>query len=139
DGQIEQVGTPASLYERPRTSFVAGFIGDTNLFPGRVDGAGCFQTDGIAFRVAGSGMAASIRPEKVRVGSRLAEAPSSNVFDGSLEEIVFLGSIVRYRVRLPSGPSVTAQTQNDARRPPGQIGDSVQVGWDVESAVMLER
>jgi putative spermidine/putrescine transport system ATP-binding protein len=104
-GQIEQVGTPAHIYEHPATSFVAGFVGVSNLVRGAV-----------AEAIAGSPDTFSIRPEKIRI-----EAPgridigASNglcVAAGHIREVVYLGVHTRYVVELDAGGELTVIQQN---------------------------
>src|SRR5437763_14529770 len=95
DGKLIQVGTPAELYHKPRTSFVAEFIGQTNLLPGIASGDRTVDT--AAGRViveqpapAGAHVILSIRPEQIRVAGSQITAPS-NRFVGKVLETTFLG------------------------------------------------
>jgi spermidine/putrescine transport system ATP-binding protein len=137
-GRIEQIDSPADVYGRPRTRFAATFVGETNIFDGRVDSSGGFVSDGLELRVPGAGVVALVRPERVAVGRKLEPAPDWNVFDATVDEVVFHGANVHYRVRLPNGRDVVASRPNDAHVPLG-YGDRVQVGWAADSAVMLEE
>ena len=137
NGRVEQLGPPAELYQRPRTRFAASFLGDTNLFEGRLTSTGKFAADGLELEVEGNGLAVSVRPELVELGAP-GSLRTANRFDGTLEEVVYLGSMTRHRVRLRNGRSVLSQHQNAG--PPVTVGtgSEVQVGWDVASAVLLE-
>ncbi len=137
DGRIEQIDAPAELYGRPRTRFVAGFVGESNIFERTANGTG-FVSDGLTLRVPGTGVAALVRPERVAIGSQLDAAPGWNVLDATVEEIVFHGANVHYRVRLANGRDVVASRPNEAAAPVAP-GDRVQVGWDAASAAMLEE
>jgi len=101
-GQIEQVGTPAEVYEHPATPFVAGFVGVSNLVGGPV-----------AQAVNGSPEVFSIRPEKIRI-----QAPESAVPDGCcsvhgrIHDVVYLGMHTRYLVELDGGGELTVVQQN---------------------------
>ena len=136
-GKIDQVGTPKEIYESPRTRFAAEFVGDTNLIDGVSTGDGWFRTEGLAFRVTGRGTIVSLRPEQIRIGGELNGM--ANVFDGVLEEVIYLGSVVRYRVRLSGTRVLLVQGQNTGDT--GQLvpGARVQVGWLVESGVVLPQ
>jgi putative spermidine/putrescine transport system ATP-binding protein len=94
DGRIEQVGTPADVYERPTSEFVAGFVGVSNVL----------QRDGRRF---------TVRPEKIRL---LADgdqpAPGSVVEEGRIREVVYVGMVTRYIVDLERGGSLTVVRQN---------------------------
>ncbi|MFB9574652.1 MULTISPECIES: ABC transporter ATP-binding protein [Streptomyces] len=102
-GRIEQVGTPAQIYERPATPFVAGFVGTSNLL-----------TDDAAEQVVGDRATYSIRPEKIRVlkESALADEPRHSRATGTVAEVVYLGDATRFLVDLDAGGRLTALQQN---------------------------
>lgn len=94
-GQIEQIGTPIEVYERPATEFVAGFIGVSNL-------------------IDRDGHRLTVRPEKVHLLLDEAEsAPTgSHVESGIVDEVIYLGVVTRYRVQLDGGGQLVAVCQN---------------------------
>jgi putative spermidine/putrescine transport system ATP-binding protein len=101
-GQIVQVGTPADLYEHPRTRFVASFVGTSNVIEGET-----------AVAITGSPQPFSVRPEKIRltekgtaVNDRLCWA------DGRIQDVVYVGMHTRYTVQLDSGTDLTVVEQN---------------------------
>jgi putative spermidine/putrescine transport system ATP-binding protein len=101
-GRIEQVGTPADVYEHPATTFVAGFVGTSNLLKGEV-----------AQKVLGTEGVFTVRPEKIR----LAEPEDSVETDehtalGHIREVVYLGSDTRYIVALDAGGELVVTQQN---------------------------
>jgi putative spermidine/putrescine transport system ATP-binding protein len=101
-GRIEQVGTPAAVYEEPRTAFVADFVGISNLIAGDA-----------ASRLTGSLRPFTVRPEKIELreaGGRLAEGELGA--SGAIEEVLYLGAHTRYRVVLDQGGELTVVTQN---------------------------
>lgn len=101
-GNIEQVGTPAEVYERPSTGFVAGFVGTSNLISGEV-----------AQQITGSASTFSIRPEKIRMN--LPDAPTppdSYVALGIIRDVIYLGMHTRYLVQLDYGSDLTVVQQN---------------------------
>jgi putative spermidine/putrescine transport system ATP-binding protein len=102
-GRVEQVGTPAQIYERPATPFVAGFVGTSNLL-----------TDDAAQQVVGDRATYSIRPEKIRVlkESALADEPRHSRATGTVAEVVYLGDATRFLVDLDAGGRLTALQQN---------------------------
>ncbi|WRZ89446.1 ABC transporter ATP-binding protein [Streptomyces sp. NBC_01007] len=114
-GRIEQVGTPAEIYERPATPFVAGFVGTSNLLDGQS-----------AQQVVGAPGTYSIRPEKIRVLKEAAEAaespevteatdaaePEHSTATGTVAEVVYLGDATRFLVDLDVGGRLTALQQN---------------------------
>jgi len=137
EGKLEQVGPPDDVYSRPRTRFTATFVGDTNMFDGRPDGDGRFLSNGLSLVAQGRGAALCIRPERVVVRESLPDQPEWNVFDAVVEDVVFHGASVRYRLRLPGGHELIADRSNDAA---GSVapGDRVRAGWHAPNAVMLE-
>ena len=121
-GQIEQIGTPTELYEHPATSFVATFVGTSNLFDAE-----------IARTVTGSDQPFSIRPEKIHLVEPDAVAPDGMwAFDGQIEDTVYLGMNTRYRVKLTSGPEIVVVDQNRDSEAPQRFsvrGRRVRVMW----------
>jgi spermidine/putrescine transport system ATP-binding protein len=136
-GRIEQLGPPEEIYSRPRTRFVATFVGDINIFDGTSDGNGGLVSDGVKLTVPGPGVATLVRPERVLVAPALERRPGWNVFDAVVEGTVFHGANVRYRLKLANGRTVVSERPNDGSSPIG-AGESVQLGWDASSAAMLQ-
>jgi spermidine/putrescine transport system ATP-binding protein len=119
-GRIEQLGPPEELYERPRTSFVARFLGASNLLRGAVEGAGEVRLDsGALVHVTqalprrGSHVAVGIRPEKIRLA---ASEDGANRLAGTIADRSYVGVATQYNVKTPDGRiSVFAQnTQSGA-------------------------
>ncbi|MFH1183887.1 MAG: ABC transporter ATP-binding protein [Chloroflexota bacterium] len=102
EGRLLQVGTPAEIYERPASTFVAGFVGTSNLVTGEV-----------ARRLTGSAQTFSIRPEKIYLGS-VAEAPAKDMHsvDGVIRDVVYLGLFTRYLVDVDGGSDLVVVAQN---------------------------
>jgi putative spermidine/putrescine transport system ATP-binding protein len=119
-GRIEQVGTPAEVYERPATPFVAGFVGTSNLLQGQAAG-----------QVLGDDGVFSVRPEKIRLAGRESiPAPDEVAADGCIGEVVYVGSATRYVVRLDAGGELVALEQNTGAATPGNHRDSkVRLIW----------
>ena len=112
-GVIEQAGTPEDIYQRPRTEFVARFIGGTNVFKGRADGAGSVACgNGLVLRCgsgayAGQGdTAVSVRHHDVRLAALPPAGTQSNWIAGTVTRQVYLGSHRDYLVRLADGETV---------------------------------
>jgi putative spermidine/putrescine transport system ATP-binding protein len=101
-GRIEQVGSPADVYERPATPFVAGFVGTSNLVKGDA-----------AVVVIGRAGTFTIRPEKIHLTDPDAtvEADEGSA-TGVIRSVVYLGSDTRYHVALDAGPEVVVTEQN---------------------------
>jgi putative spermidine/putrescine transport system ATP-binding protein len=101
-GRIEQVGSPAEVYERPLTAFVAGFVGTSNLLRGDV-----------AERVFGTPGTFTVRPEKIRLAEPGAAVATDEIgVDGRIREVVYLGSETRYHVALEAGSELVVTQQN---------------------------
>jgi putative spermidine/putrescine transport system ATP-binding protein len=138
DGQIEQLGTPEDIYERPRNTFVADFTGASNVMHGLIAPGGGLRTDdgvlplpdGCTAPVDGKG-ALVVRPEKLV----LCE-PDEAFVSGQVEESIYAGSETRLLVRLSSGTLMTVRRR--AGLPPVAIGESVSIAWDKEQARLLE-
>jgi putative spermidine/putrescine transport system ATP-binding protein len=101
-GRIEQVGTPAEVYEHPATTFVAGFVGTSNLLTGEA-----------ARAVIGRGGVFTVRPEKIRLADpSVAPAPDEGSVLGTIREVVYLGPDTRYVVALLVGGELVVTQQN---------------------------
>src|SRR3989304_10556545 len=101
-GQIEQIGSPAEVYERPETGFVAGFVGTSNVLEGDAASA-----------VAGDAHAFTIRPEKIAmVEDGEAVQAESCTATGHVREVVYLGAVTRYIVQLDVGGELVVMQQN---------------------------
>lgn len=125
EGKIEQIGSPTAIYEQPRTPFVADFIGDTNLFRGRVVGADLetvqvetetglkviAKLSELENATTTGPVVLSIRPEKIQV-SLYTPSVSHNWFEGRLKHVMYLGTHVHYVVELISGDRVTVMQPN---------------------------
>lgn len=101
-GRIEQVGTPADVYEQPRTAFVAGFVGTTNLVSGDM-----------ADRIRGNSVPFSVRPEKIRLINR-GEAAAGDLAsaDGVVREVIYMGMTTKYVVDIEGGGELLVIAQN---------------------------
>ena len=116
-GRVEQVGSPSEVFERPRTVFVADFMGVENIFAG-TPADGCYRTaDGLELPVPSDGPAdhVGIRPSAVRL-TRADETPSSiNHHKAQVTGRVYLGDTVRYRLQLdPTGIAIVAEQPRSA-------------------------
>jgi putative spermidine/putrescine transport system ATP-binding protein len=102
DGRIQQIGTPADVYEHPATRFVAGFVGTSNLLTGEAASA-----------LIGEEGVFTVRPEKIRVADP-AEQPASEEqsADGHIREVIYLGPDTRYLVHLDVGGELVVTQQN---------------------------
>jgi putative spermidine/putrescine transport system ATP-binding protein len=101
DGRIEQVGSPADVYERPASAFVAGFVGTSNLLTGDVAAA-----------VLGRAGTFSIRPEKIHLSWPGDPEPDGTSVTGRIVEVVYAGATTRFVVDLDAGTRLVALQQN---------------------------
>jgi spermidine/putrescine transport system ATP-binding protein len=145
-GRIEQAGGAADLYERPRTEFVANFLGVSNLIDGKVASAAAsfcdVEThDGARLRVpadrvgalAGQRVRVGVRPEKVALSPLGTELPpAANVLRGTVVVAAFLGVSIQYLVRAAGGEELTVIAQNLDGAEPSSLGPGreVQLSWD---------
>ncbi|MDP9860958.1 MULTISPECIES: ABC transporter ATP-binding protein [Streptosporangium] len=140
DGQVEQLASPREIYESPATTFVAGFIGTSNLLSGTVDRLvpgsamlklgqeGRVLVAGDGFRVADP-IAVTVRPEKITIST---EEPAGDVsiVPGVVSEVVYLGLYNSYTVSLADGAEVTVFQQNALdSTSTAERGDAVWLSW----------
>lgn len=151
-GKIEQVGTPTEIYERPRTPFVADFIGDTNLFKGRLESSDSSSlqivtTTGLKMVVQSNPaqeglyhpqeMMVSVRPEKIRLSLSPPES-KINCFEGRLKNVMYLGTHVHYMVELLSGDLITVMLPNITSKLP-DVNTPVYARWSPTDCLALEE
>ena len=148
-GRIEQMGAPEALYDRPKTSFVAKFLGQSNIFVGDVVESGevvsisynqtklsalskrCEKTSGrVAF---------GVRPEKVQFHEdKPADSSGLNLLGpGQITDIRFTGVSNQYQIEIPGVGEVTVFAQNIGRSPVVELGATVWVTWKVEHSFGL--
>jgi spermidine/putrescine transport system ATP-binding protein len=148
NGVVEQVDTPENVYERPRTTFVAGFIGVSNLMPGTIatasGGRGTVRLDtGLEVEASVDGIGsgerchAIVRPEKLRISQASAGSAGDGLpgVDGVVESSVYLGTSTQIVVSLPGDVSMTVLVPNAseaerARLPGG--GAPVRLSWEAD-------
>jgi putative spermidine/putrescine transport system ATP-binding protein len=130
-GRIEQVGSPADVYERPRTAFVAGFVGASNLLRGNA-----------AQIVLGRPGTFTIRPEKIRLaGVGETVGPDEDTALGRIDEVVYLGSDTRFLVTLDAGAALVVTRQNLDTSSMDALalqGTPVRLAWRKEHAYPLD-
>jgi putative spermidine/putrescine transport system ATP-binding protein len=103
EGRIEQVGTPADVYERPATAFVAGFVGVSNILSGDA-----------ARSITGKDEAFTVRPEKIRIAQATDRvSPSQCTVTGRIRDVVYAGAVTRYLVEI-EGAELVVMQQNQS-------------------------
>jgi putative spermidine/putrescine transport system ATP-binding protein len=118
-GRVEQVGTPAEVYEHPATEFVAGFVGTSNVL----------ERNGRRF---------TVRPEKIRLSD---DGDGSSGETGQIRDVVYLGAVTRYVVDLDAGGELVALRQNledSSEEALRSRGKRVRLDWRPEHTYMIE-
>jgi putative spermidine/putrescine transport system ATP-binding protein len=144
EGRVEQIGTPFEIYNFPRTRFVASFVGTLNILRGRVvdpatgriaiDGQEVVAGRGLADAKAGDIRSVALRPEAVTLQDQRADR---NKLNGTIEEVSFLGSIVRIRVRFKES-AISLDTFNNPGSAPPERGQAATVSFAREDLLALE-
>ena len=147
-GKIEQAGRASDLYERPRTAFVANFLGVSNLIEARVTGDRQVEThDGAKLHVpACEGMtgdvSVGVRPEKITLVPADEPVPDgSNVLRGTIVVAAFLGVSIQYVIKAAGGEELNVFAQNtDGSEPQAlAVGREAQLAWRPEHTFVVER
>lgn len=154
DGDIEQIGTPKEIYEFPVSSFVARFVGTTNIFEGivkyhyqrsyiEIERLGSFEIlvpDNKLWIHADTKLLMSLRPEKIEIRKSLMDG-FSNKWLGIVEAIIYHGRSTQYNVRLKNGRIVHVFEQNEEHfeREVIDYDDQVYLYWQKENVVLLRR
>ena len=155
EGRIEQAGGAADLYERPRTEFVANFLGVSNLVDARLrasqNGHSTVEThDGATLHVPSDrigphgtdAVRIGVRPEKVRLSPAGAGvADGTNVLRGTVVVASFLGVSIQYVVRAAGGEELTVFAQNLDGAEPESLGPGreVQLAWDPQHTFVVAK
>jgi putative spermidine/putrescine transport system ATP-binding protein len=119
EGRIEQVGTPAEVYEHPQNEFVAGFVGVVNVF----------ERDGRSL---------TVRPEKIR----MTDERDGEGEPGTVKEVVYLGMVTRYAVELDGGGTLSVVRQNLETSSQDALSDQgkrVRLSWRPEHTYEIEK
>jgi spermidine/putrescine transport system ATP-binding protein len=140
-GRIEQLGPPNELYEQPRTAFVAGFLGASNLLPGtpagpdviRLDGASDVRVKPGALSGRSGRVAVGIRPEKIRVGEGQV-----NTLTGKVFERAYFGVATQYVVDTPAGRLMVYLQNLEPGAGMAAPGDPITVGFDPEATFVVD-
>ena len=154
-GRIEQVGTPAELYDRPASRFVADFLGESNFLDAVVVAAEhdgrwrCRAVGGLEFSgmaaaalSAGQSVTAAVRPEKLVPAdepSAAALGASANTCKGVVEEAIYVGDVTRYRVGLGADGAVIIKMPNRVGSRPPSTGAALALAWSPEDTRLFPR
>jgi spermidine/putrescine transport system ATP-binding protein len=150
-GVIEQMGAPIELYENPRTTFVANFLGQSNLIAGEIEGR---EGDQVKVRVQGALASVpgdrahsesgkgwlGIRPEKVLIAEagQPIDAPGDVITGGYVTDVSFVGVSTQYSVKMPWGQELMVFEQNTGARAMLAVGTKVDISWRPEFAFLLD-
>lgn len=150
-GRIEQMGSPAEIYEFPRTVFVANFLGQSNLIRGQVSGSGEMldvAANGRDFRIprersfaTGADVILGVRPEKMTVldAPDAARVPEGhNVLSGRVTDVSYTGVSTQYLVQASWGQEIIVFEQNIIVGDRCEVGDDVVVHWSPQNSFGLD-
>ena len=148
DGIIEQLAAPADLYEKPENTFVAQFIGESNSLTGTVremenshclvdlDGGGEVRALRVNVNAVGERTTLSLRPERVEVNPPEGKFP--NVFEGRVEELIYLGDHIRTRASVCGRDDFIVKIPNAAHHAALKEGETATFGWTMEDCRALD-
>jgi spermidine/putrescine transport system ATP-binding protein len=153
NARVAQLGTPAEIYENPRTAFVAKFIGESNFFEGRARREGAhWELEwpyGGSARLpqhpnlqAGKRVQIAVRPEWMDVWRPDAVPAGENAVAGTIQDVIYLGETMHVLVRVPHVGNVTVAVRNEGQliKPlPWKRGDAAAVAWLPEDCQILEE
>jgi ABC-type Fe3+/spermidine/putrescine transport system ATPase subunit len=153
NARIAQLGSPAEIYENPRTAFVAKFIGESNFFSGvakrnlgnlwEVDmtGGGSFRIPQSPLVKEGGEVQIAVRPEWMDLVRPSEIPPNENSVNGRVREVFYLGEMMHIVVTLDCGPDATVAIRNEGQliKPLSwKVGDVAAVAWLPEDCQILE-
>jgi len=152
-GNVEQIGTPTEIYDRPASVFVAGFIGQANLWHGRQTGRS--NRDYVEVEVLGSTLRARpgdttiesggnatlmVRPERVRISVDPPAGATTGAIAAvraTVTDMTFQGPVLRLALTAPDGSPVLAHVGSDQDLPMLRPGDEVYAGWSADASLVL--
>ena len=151
DGAVEHLGCPREIYEHPRTKFVAGFIGTSNLLSGvvsRVEGGTAVVDLGSGGRIVlpingvpaqvGRSVELTVRPEKIEILTEAPRAPRGSLLAGTVSEVVYLGTSTNYNIATSVGADVVVFTQNASSADDIAVrGDRVWLSWEPQHSYAI--
>ena len=149
-GRLVQVGSPAELYERPNSSFVARFIGHTNLLEGPVvqraadhcvvecGGVRLIVSTGSASQGVDGSLAVALRFERISLRPGGGPLPERNACSGNVIDVAYLGAVVRTTIRTAGGLELTADIPAASARMVA-LGEQISLAWSDEDYVVLQH
>ncbi len=150
-GNIEQIGSPDEVYNHPKTKFVASFIGDSNFFESsnvviqedmimmKIDSEHSIRARLIHKPEEGTIKTLVVRPEIIRIrGHSQPYDQLKNYVKGRIEEIIYMGTMLFYLVRLKSGQMIKVLEQNFDRQSCHKVGDTINLEWEIGNTAVVE-
>ena len=146
DGKVQQLSSPAELYEKPVNSFVAEFIGENNTFNGEVSdisGDECkvklsnaeILSNAISVKSKGEKTTVSLRPERALIEP---SEKMDNMFSGKIEEVIYHGDHTRVRVNLLGNPEFILKVPNSTSNLELKVSQEIKIGWNSYDARALD-
>ena len=123
EGRVEQVGVPQEIYDRPATSFVAGFVGTSNLLDAEQSA-----------RLLGVAQPHTLRPERIRLAKGDDVVSNERSATGTVDDVQYLGPISRVRITLAEGGRLVASVPSDELAGVAD-GSTIRLAWPVEAAL----
>jgi putrescine transport system ATP-binding protein len=149
EGRLIQLAEPSDIYERPKSRWVAGFLGEVSLIEGRIaEGAqgvvtalGTMQIADAAGAKSGDAVALALRPEKIRMEAARPADHRSNAIAGTVLDIGYRGDMSLYKLRLADRTLMKVALANTAARgaPPFAVDDLVWLAWPPDAGVVLRE
>ena len=143
-GRVEQVGTPFEIYNRPKTNFVASFVGTLNMLKGKVadpaartiviDRSVIALPHDLGSRRTGDPVSIAVRPEAVALGAR---PDRDSLLSGRISDVSFLGSVIRVRIGVGDN-SVSLDTFNNPSVPPPVAGSPAEISFSGSDLLLLQ-
>jgi ABC-type Fe3+/spermidine/putrescine transport system ATPase subunit len=138
-GRIEQIGRPDEIYDKPASRFVAEFVGESNFLHGELaagdEGGAIVQVGALRFHVPrtpdlslGQVVELALRPEKIVITGR-GEPAAEQHHVAEVEDVLYVGQMVKYIVRVAGGAQLTVKQQRGAGATSFSPGDQVRIAW----------
>ena len=149
DGRIQQLAPPDELYERPKNSFVAQFIGENNKLPGKVEKLGegkalirlatgeIIDATPVNLRYEGQETLVSIRPERVEFKPEMMP-PGAHLIDAEVIEVIYMGDVLRTRMKVAGSDDFVMKCRNTLSQTRLTPGQQIRIGWSPQDARALD-
>ncbi len=141
DGRVQQVGTPTDIYFKPKSAFVASFIGEAvNLVKGRIQDGFLTTQDMdqpilVNYKESLPEAYLAVRPEAININSGLDSL--DNIFEGVIREAIFKGSYIEYRVEVGSRVFIVHQHGHSLNKHTFTVGEKVKIGWKSDEGAVI--